>query len=39
MLGEWGGKIVFFHIYREQNTEADRLSNVAMDESEKTMNK
>lgn len=28
----WGGKISFIHIRREQNKEADRLSNVAMDE-------
>ncbi len=26
------GVVSFTHIYREQNTEADRLSNVAMDE-------
>ncbi len=31
MIGEWGGKITFTHVYREDNTEADRLSNVAMD--------
>lgn len=31
-VGKWGGKISFTHIYREQNAEADRLSNVAMDE-------
>jgi hypothetical protein len=31
-IGEWGGKISFTHIYREQNVEADRLSNVAMDQ-------
>jgi ribonuclease HI len=28
------GRVVFEHVRREQNTEADRLSNVAMDESE-----
>jgi ribonuclease HI len=28
------GKVVFEHVRREQNKEADRLSNVAMDESE-----
>lgn len=31
LLWEWWGKITFEHIPREQNTEADRLSNVAMD--------
>jgi probable phosphoglycerate mutase len=30
-LSPWGGKCVFIHIPREQNSEADRLSNVAMD--------
>lgn len=30
-IGKWGGKISFTHVYREQNMEADRLSNVAMD--------
>ena len=30
-LSEWGGKIIFTHIRRELNKEADRLSNVAMD--------
>jgi ribonuclease HI len=30
-IGKWWGKISFIHVYREQNTEADRLSNVAMD--------
>lgn len=34
-VGEWWGKISFTHVYREDNTEADRLSNVAMDESMK----
>lgn len=32
MIREWGGKISFVHIPREHNTEADRLSNVAMDQ-------
>lgn len=32
MIASWGGKITFIHIRREQNKEADRLSNVAMDE-------
>lgn len=32
MVWKWGGSIVFTHIPREQNTEADRLSNVAMDQ-------
>ncbi len=31
VIGEWGGEIVFTHVFREENTEADRLSNVAMD--------
>lgn len=31
ILKKWGGKIEFIHIPREQNKEADRLSNVAMD--------
>lgn len=30
-IGKWGGHISFTHIPREQNKEADRLSNVAMD--------
>ncbi len=30
-VAKWGGKIKYTHIYREHNTEADRLSNVAMD--------
>lgn len=30
-IGEWWGAITFTHVRREQNTEADRLSNVAMD--------
>jgi ribonuclease HI len=28
------GRVIFEHVRREQNTEADRLSNVAMDESQ-----
>lgn len=35
ILAEWNGKISYFHIPREQNKEADRLSNVAMDEGMK----
>lgn len=31
LLQSWGGKIVFTHVRREYNKEADRLSNVAMD--------
>ena len=31
-IGQWGWKIAFIHVYREDNIEADRLSNVAMDE-------
>lgn len=30
-IGKWWGNIVFTHVFREQNLEADRLSNVAMD--------
>lgn len=32
LLANWGGRIEFIHIRRELNKEADRLSNVAMDE-------
>lgn len=32
LLQNWGGRIEFIHIRRELNKEADRLSNVAMDE-------
>lgn len=35
ILRSWGGNISLTHITREKNTEADRLSNVAMDEGEK----
>lgn len=31
ILSDWQGKISYFHIPRELNKEADRLSNVAMD--------
>lgn len=31
ILANWNGKITYIHIPREQNKEADRLSNVAMD--------
>lgn len=31
LLDSWSGKIVFTHVYREQNTIADALSNKAMD--------
>lgn len=34
-LSIWWGKITFTHVYREDNKEADRLSNVAMDEGTK----
>lgn len=30
-IREWWGDIIFTHVRREQNKEADRLSNVAMD--------
>lgn len=33
ILSHWPGKISYFHIPRELNKEADRLSNVAMDKS------
>jgi ribonuclease HI len=32
ILADWKGNIVFTHIPREKNKEADRLSNVAMDQ-------
>ena len=32
LVGKWDGEIAYTHVYREDNTEADRLSNVAMDE-------
>jgi ribonuclease HI len=32
IINDWWGKIQFIHVPREQNKEADRLSNVAMDE-------
>ncbi len=32
---QWGGTITFTHVRREYNKEADRLSNVAMDEGER----
>lgn len=35
LLKPWNGKIQFIHIRREYNKEADRLSNVAMDEGER----
>jgi ribonuclease HI len=35
LLRNWNGKIQFIHIRREFNKEADRLSNVAMDEGTK----
>lgn len=31
-LTQWGGLISYTHIPREKNKEADRLSNVAMDQ-------
>lgn len=34
LLRNWAGKIQFVHVRREFNKEADRLSNVAMDEGE-----
>ncbi len=33
MIGEWWHHIVFTHIPREKNIDADRLSNVAMDKA------
>ncbi|MDD2891499.1 MAG: ribonuclease HI family protein [Candidatus Gracilibacteria bacterium] len=35
LLRNWNGKIEYIHIRREFNKEADRLSNVAMDEGTK----
>lgn len=35
MLRSWWGDITFTHVYREYNKEADRLSNVAMDDGTK----
>lgn len=35
LLSNWEWKIIFTHVYREDNIEADRLSNVAMDEGGK----
>ena len=31
-ISSWWGNIIFTHVYREYNKEADRLSNVAMDQ-------
>ncbi len=33
-IEKWWGNILFTHVFREQNKEADRLSNVAMDKGE-----
>ena len=33
------GRVSFEHVRREQNVEADRLSNVAMDEAERILNR
>ena len=33
IVGKWWGEITYIHIFREQNIEADRLSNVAMDQA------
>lgn len=33
MVQQWGGEVSFTHIRREYNKEADRLSNVAMDQA------
>jgi ribonuclease HI len=30
-ISNWWGNVTFTHVFREQNIEADRLSNVAMD--------
>lgn len=37
ILMDWWWHITFTHVYREQNKEADRLSNVAMDEWKKLL--
>lgn len=34
LVGNWWGNIRYVHIPRAENTEADRLSNVAMDQGE-----
>ncbi len=31
-IASWWGNIIYTHVYRENNKEADRLSNVAMDQ-------
>lgn len=31
LIWEWGGEVIFTYVPREQNKEADRLANVAMD--------
>ena len=35
LIRKWDGEITYTHVYREDNTEADRLSNVAMDEGKR----
>lgn len=37
LLDNWDGKIAFTHVYREQNTVADALSNKAMDEKKENI--
>jgi ribonuclease HI len=37
MLANYTGELILTHVYREQNTEADRLSNIAMDEAKKIL--
>jgi ribonuclease HI len=37
MLADYTGELILTHVYREQNTEADRLSNIAMDEAKKIL--
>jgi probable phosphoglycerate mutase len=34
-IRQLGGRVTFTHVRREQNQEADRLSNLAMDEAER----
>ena len=31
LLSDYPGTVSFVHVFREQNSEADRLANVAMD--------
>ena len=39
LLADRIGRVTFTHVPREKNTEADRLSNLGMDEAEETLKK